>query len=144
MRQSMAGMLFLVAALTLIGGSSAWAADDSSSHEEPFRYDPASRRDPFVPLVREGKFVPTTPGQTVATAQPTLFGILWDPGGSSIALINDGEYKVGDSVEGYRVKEIRQDAVVLTNGGEPVVLKLAFETPPAKLSPGTTTGGKKR
>jgi len=69
-----------------------------------------------------------------------LYGILWDSAGNSIALINDTEVKVGDTVKGYRVTEIRQDAVVLTNGGEPVVLQIAFETPPS----GTTTGGERR
>jgi hypothetical protein len=80
----------------------------------------------------------------VAASKPVLYGILWDPGGQSIALINDAEVKVGDAVSGYRVKEIRQDAVVLINGGVPVVLEIAFEAPPSTLSPGATTGGEGR
>ena len=136
---------FLVAAFLMVGVVSAWAADEKPAHEEPFRYEPGNHRDPFLPLVRDGRPVNVSgPGSLKPTSQPVLYGILWDPAGQSIALINDGEYKVGDSVEGYQVFEIRQDAVVLTGGGEPVELKLAFETPPDKLAPGTTTGGKKR
>ena len=69
-----------------------------------------------------------------------LYGILWEPGGQSIALINDLETKVGDAVGGYQVKEIRRDAVVLVNGGEPVVLSISFDDP-GELPPGDTRGG---
>ena len=73
-----------------------------------------------------------------------LYGILWDPGGNSIAMINDGEVKVGDWVGQYQVKEIRQDAVVLDSGtaAEPLVLKIAFDAPAPAV--GTTKGGEGR
>ena len=131
--------------VVLVCGPMAWAADEKSAHQEPFRYDPGTHRDPFLPLVREGRLVSIgSSGNQRAASQPVLYGILWDPGGQSIALINDAEYKVGDTVEGYQVFRIRQDAVVLTGAGAPVELKLVFETPPDKLAPGATTGGKKR
>ena len=133
--------VLLLTLCAIAGLRSAWAADEPTAHEASFQYDAKNRRDPFSPLVREGRIVNATSGTKVPTSQPILYGILWDPGGQSIALINDVEVKVGDSIEGYRVMEIRQDAVVLRNGGEPVVLQLAFETPP---SPSTTTGGKSR
>lgn len=116
-----------------------WAADESA--QESFRYDARGQRDPFRPLIQDGRIVGLTGrSSSVETDQPVLYGILWDPGGNSIALINDTEVKVGDTVNGYRVTEIRQDAVVVTNGGEPVVLQIAFETPPS----GTTTGGERQ
>ena len=106
-------------------------------------YDPAGHRDPFVALVRDGRLVGSvTQTGRVAADRPVLYGILWDPSGRSIALINDAELKVGDTVAGYRVAEIRQDAVVLANGGEPLVLTISFEEP--SVAPGgTTKGGKK-
>ncbi len=120
------------------------AADDASPQGPSFQYDAKDRRDPFVALVRDGRLVfPSSMLQRGGT-HPTLHGILWDPGGQSMALINDIEAKVGDAVNGYRVAEIRRDAVVLKNGGEPLVLQIDFETPPAKLSPGTTKGGEAR
>ena len=135
-----AGTVLLIVSVVL-----AWATSEPSEKRENFSYDPAGHRDPFVPLVRDGRLVGVAPpGSRMEGSKPVLYGILWDPGGHSIALINDAEAKVGDSVGGFQVKEIRQDAVVLTNGGVPVVLEITFEAPPSKLSPGATTGGEGR
>ena len=112
-----------------------------TEQDATFRYDPKGRRDPFVPLVRDGRFVGTTPETSRETSKPVLYGVVWDPEGHSIALMNDQEVKVGDLVGSYRVMDIRKDAVVLSDGGEPVVLRISFETPSAKRGPGTTNGG---
>ena len=106
-----------------------------------FRYNAKSRRDPFVALVRDGRIVALATSGRAESSQPILYGVLWDPGGNSIALINDGEARVGDMVGEYRVVEIRKDAVVLANGGESVVIAIAFETPP-KPAPGASKGGR--
>ena len=133
------------AALAVAAGISAaslpdgWAADEPGP--EPFRYDSGGRRDPFVPLFRDGRVVGAPEGVRVDAARPTLYGILWDPGGESIALINDEEAKVGDTVAGFRVKAIQRDAVVLDGGREPVVLRITYEPAPRQPSPGATTGG---
>ena len=58
-----------------------------------------------------------------------------------IALINDGEARVGDAIADYKVMEIRKDSVVLANGGEPVVLEITFEQAPKSPS-GAVTGGR--
>lgn len=130
-------------ALTIPHGA-VWAAE-SKKESKPFTYDARNRRDPFLPLVVNGRPVGWTPkSSSMDTSKPALYGILWDPGGASIALIDDGEYRIGETVNGYQVKEIREDAVVLENGGGPVVLTIAFDTPPEKLSPDATTGGKRR
>ena len=120
------------------------SAAQEASEKRAFSYDPAGHRDPFVPLVRDGRLVGVVAGSSIKTDKPVLYGILWDPGGNSIALVNDGEVKVGDSIGGYQVKEIRQDAVVLMSGGVPVVLEIAFDAPPSTLAPGATTGGEGR
>ena len=101
-------------------------------------YEAGGRRDPFMPLVVDGKPVNQQGGQGFSGARPELFGILWDPGGKSIALINDLEAKVGDKVGEYQVAEIRRDAVVLRNGGEPLVLSISFG--PAEGSSDLTGG----
>lgn len=132
-------------ALLAVSAALVWAAGEPSEKQNAFSYDPAGHRDPFVSLVRDGRLVGVAlPGGSGSTSRPVLYGILWDPGGHSIALINDAEVKVGDTIGGYRVQEIRQDAVVLDSGGVPVMLEIMFEAPPSQLSPGSTTGGRGR
>ena len=120
-----------------------WAADEAAKPRAQFRYDARGRRDPFVALVRDGRLVGAKGGPARSAGQPVLYGILWDPGGHSIALIDGTEAKVGDMVGDYHVKEIRQDAVVLSNGGAPVVLEIAFEAP-SEGPEDTTTNGRDR
>jgi len=82
-----------------------------------------------VALVHEGRFV--GPGGTLTSAsQPSdlqLAGILWDPGGHSIALINDAEVTVGEMVGDYQIVDIHQDAVTVMREGKPIILQLSFE-----------------
>ena len=112
--------------------------------EEVFRYDAKGRRDPFVSLVREGRVVtPVASSASPDGTTPILYGIVWDPGGRSLALINDTEVQVGGMIGKYRVEEIRRDAVVLIAGGERTVLQIAFG-PSSSSSSGTTTGGEVR
>jgi len=82
-----------------------------------------------VALVHEGRFVGT--GRTLTSAsQPSdlqLAGILWDPGGHSIALINDAEVTVGEMVGDCQVVDIQQDAVMVMREGKSIILRLSFE-----------------
>ena len=129
-------------AVLLSAGSAGAAKSTESSADQgtPFRYDSGGHRDPFMPLVRDGRLVAAGPGVRLEQSKPVLYGILWDPAGRSIALINDTEVREGDRVGDYEVKDIQHDAVVLDNGGEPMVLRIAFDAPP-KPSSNTTTGG---
>ena len=125
-------LLVLAAAVPRVG------ADDGASFSATFHYDAKDRRDPFVPLVRDGRIVSdiARDGRPFDGSKPVLYGILWDPGGQSIALINDGEAKAGQTVDGYLVKEIRKDAVVLEGAaGEEVVLEISFDAPSSKPLP---------
>ena len=70
------------------------AAAPSASKPEgaaPFHYEAKGRRDPFVPLVRDGHIVSTSGGVRGDSSKPVLYGVLWDPGGNSIALISQRE-----------------------------------------------------
>jgi hypothetical protein len=53
-----------------------------------------------------------------------LSGILWDAQ-SPIAMINGQMVRIGDQVEGYRVVEITQSTVLLSDGGQAVNLSIA-------------------
>jgi hypothetical protein len=137
-------LLVAAAALMVTLAGTAGARAAATAKPELFEYDSRGKRDPFAPLVRDGRMVGVSSGQRVeGGAKPVLYGVLWeDAPGASIALINDTEAKVGDIVAGYRIMEIRKDAVVLESegGGEPLVLEIAFDTPPSKLSTGTPKG----
>ena len=104
-------------------------------------YAPGARRDPFTPLVRDGKIVSNAIGSSTSTPGAVgplvLDGILWDRAGRSVALINGTEVKVGDQVGGYTVRTIRQDAVVLEQGADVVVLQINFEAGPAPNKEGS-------
>ncbi len=134
------GQIIAVAIWALVLGLAAGMPRAAEEHEPSFRYNPKGHRDPFMPLVRNGQLVGTG-GKTPQTfSQPVLYGVLWDPKGHSIAIINDTEVRVGETVDGYQVKQIREDAVVLSNGGEPLVLQISFEAS-RPSSPDTTNGG---
>lgn len=139
-RRSGWGMLVLSLGLLLSTGALRATAEEKPT--EPFRYDPKGLRDPFMPLVREGRLVGSAGSGGDAHGQLVLYGILWDPGGESLAIINDRELKVGDQVDGYRVADIRKDAVVLKDGGEPLVLRITFDaSAPSSSKTKTTKGG---
>ena len=134
------GLSFGVLLGAFLAASAAWALSDAKT--DAFRYNAKGRRDPFVPLVRDGQFVTVSQQgpSPLETSRPMLRGILWDPGGHSLALINDIEAKVGHTIGDYQVREIRHDAVVLSNGAGELVLEISFEAPPSSA----TTGGEGR
>ena len=102
----------------------------SQEHLEAFVYHAKGKRDPFIPLVRDGKLISLVDGESAPATSLSglqLTGILWDPGGRSLALINGTEIGVGGTVEGYHVAQIRQDRVVLMRDGKSLVLQIAFE-----------------
>lgn len=108
-------------------------------------YDAKGKRDPFVSLVRDGRLIVPGSDNTVSTTDcstPSLAGIVWDPSGQSLALVNETEVKVGETVCGCQVTEIRSDAVVLAcdDDPEPVVLTISYEDAP-KQQPNESRGG---
>ena len=120
--------LLVMGFMCLLGQFGLGGAAVLSEEGEGFLYDGKGRRDPFVGLVRDGRLVGAPRTRKLEPLKPVLYGILWDSDGKSIALINDVEVNVGDKVGGYRVEEIRPDAVVLAReGGRQIVLELAFD-----------------
>lgn len=126
MTPRMAGSVAVLALTVTVGASRIVQAAETA-------YNSDGKRDPFIPLVHDGRFVAVA-GGGLSKESPVsdlhVAGIVWDPAGSSLALINDTEVKVGDQLGEYRVVEIRPDAVVLLKDGKPVVLQLSFEPPP--------------
>lgn len=95
------------------------------------------KRDPFDILVETTRVVPQPlppePEEPVQEAEPevavpklTVQGLLYQEKApaSSIAIMNGIEYKVGDTIEGWTIEEIRSDAVVLRHGKQRHEVKL--------------------
>ena len=132
---------FMVWGLVSLGLAASWWAGRSGgdwvlaeSAQTGETLPSASRkRDPFIPLVRDGRLLNVASKTPRVSDVPlSLSGILWDPGGQSIALINETELKVGDTIHEYRITDIREDAVVLMRDGQPVVLQISFDEPKPK------------
>jgi len=140
MRREHALTALSLAGLLMASPRRVWAAEAKPKAPEPFHYDAGGRRDPFVPLIRDGRLINPMDSKSLELSKPVLYGVLWDSEGRSIALINDTEARVGDMVGDYRVLEIRQSSVVLGNGGEPMVLEMSFGLPSSDLSSGASTG----
>src|SRR3989338_1149025 len=108
-----------------------WAADSPQLEAASVRYDAKDKRDPFVPLVRDGRMIALTEESSSSSpadlSLPLLGGVLWDPAGRSIALLNDREQVVGDMVGSFRLVEIHQDHVVLEQEGRRVTLRMTFD-----------------
>ena len=71
-------------------------------------YEAQGKRDPFTPLVKDGKIV----GGKSDAAVPELMGILWDPD-NPIAMLGDKELTVGDTIDDYKIVEIHETSVIL-------------------------------
>ncbi len=127
----------ILAAWWMSGRGAEWALAESTETGEAL--PTASRkRDPFIPLVRDGRLLSVASKTPRVSDVPlSLSGILWDTGGQSIALINETELRVGDTIHEYRITEIREDAVVLIRDGQSVVLQISFDEPRPK--PGRKT-----
>ena len=137
------GAWMVVLAAASISGAAGFPA--SLVAEESARggvYQSEGHRDPFVPLVRDGRII--TPPQATGgdgrrtTAMPVLHGILWDAGGRSIAMIDDTELQVGGEVRGYQVTEITRATVSLARAGQIFVLRLEES---GEATPTTTKQG---
>ncbi len=145
-----AGVLGVVVWLVVVIAPEAFATTPTSSNASelsvmPFHYDRKGRRDPFRPLVVDGRLVKSVEGTQTQKGVLNLQGLFWDPTGHSMALINNTEVKVGDQIEGYRVMDIRPEAVVLSDGEKPLVLQIVFDTSkPKSASSATSKGGQPR
>ena len=87
-------------------------------------YDPKDRRDPFVALVtpdgvlREPR-VPKSKAGSRIQGELALEGVVYDPRGGSVVVINGEVFQVGDVREGIEVLKIEPTrVVVLRNGAE--------------------------
>ena len=91
--------------------------------DEPFVYQKGGR-DPFSPLVtKEGKFIQGE-GGGVALEDVVLEGIVWDPRGEAMAMMNGRIVRKGDHIGRFEVIAIGQEKVTLRSGENRYTLHL--------------------
>lgn len=128
MRRLRGAWMFMLAAASIAGTAGHPASSVAEEGARGGVYQSEGHRDPFLPLVRDGRII--TPPQATGgdgrstTSLPVLHGILWDAGGRSIAMIDDTELQVGGEARGYQVTEITKSTVSLARGGQIFVLRL--------------------
>lgn len=92
----------------------------SIAEADEIRYDSGGRRDPFLSV--------TGPDSTGGTGDGLMVeGIVFDPGGSSYALINGQIYREGENLESAQLFRILSDRVILLENSEEVVIWLRQE-----------------
>ena len=90
-----------------------------------FKYDAAGRRDPFIPLVtKEGK-IAFGYGTIRSIEDIRLEGIVYDPSGDSIAVINGMVLKENDTIDNIKLLKIQSDKVSLLFNKTKHVIRLA-------------------
>jgi hypothetical protein len=72
-------------------------------------YDSGNRRDPFVPL-DEGNGI----SAVTTSSGVKLEGIIYDPGGRSMAIFNGKSYQMGETLGDATVVKISKDYVVIS------------------------------
>lgn len=114
-KRPFAGLFFFLFCLTF----SAMAADH-------IVYESGNRRDPFIPLVGPNGIA----AQKIAQTNLHIEGIVIDPEGGSLALIDGEFYKQGDSIGKATIISIFPDRVILEQDDEEKTLWIREEIAP--------------
>lgn len=78
-------------------------------HANDLSYDDGKRRDPFIPLLGSTR----VPQYSAASTELSVGGIIYDPSGGSIAVLNGESYQEGDQVGNLTLISILKDRIVL-------------------------------
>ena len=94
-----------------------------AQREEVFIYDSKGKRDPFLSLVSPEGFLINLES-TGDTSEIILEGIIYDPRGSSYAIINAEVVAPGDTIGRFEVIDIKKNKIILLRDGERIEVKL--------------------
>ncbi|MDE2027118.1 MAG: hypothetical protein KGK03_00785 [Candidatus Omnitrophica bacterium] len=106
----------LILGLILLSVNSVYAYAD-------FVYDDHGKRDPFVPLVSSAGMI-VTYDEDLAVNDLVLEGIVTDPSGDNMAIVNGKIVKANDTIGPYHVEKIAFDHVEFLKGTEKFILKI--------------------
>lgn len=92
-----------------------------------FTYKNMGTRDPFISLVTsDGRILPGAREVTEVTESISieLEGVIWDPNGKSLAIINGKPVKEQQRIMNFQVLKIKKDSVLLQKEGKVIVVYL--------------------
>ena len=94
-----------------------------AEEKEPFVYDPHGKRDPFWSLVSPGGTI-ITYDKNLDHGDLSLEGVIYDPNGKSLAIINGKVFKPGNQIAGHTLSKIEKSRVLLIKDNKEFVLEL--------------------
>lgn len=115
MKQTCANILVFLLGIFIVAGARASTRD--------FTYEDKGNRDPFLSLVKDGHIVeePTTLSEI---GNIELEGIIWDPNGKSMAIINGKLVKEKQRIMNMQVLKIKKASIILQKEGKVMVINL--------------------
>jgi hypothetical protein len=93
-----------------------------SAQGTTFTYNDNGRRDPFWPLISPSGTI-LIYDSNVVFSDMILEGIIYDPKGEKLAIINTKVVKATDNIGGFLVVSIEPDYVVLSKDGQEFTLR---------------------
>ncbi|MCB9757187.1 MAG: hypothetical protein H6753_02030 [Candidatus Omnitrophica bacterium] len=118
--------VLLAMVLMIACGQAGAIAADGTSVEKEFTYNDHDKRDPFWSLLGNRGTILNF-DKDIYASDMVLEGVLLEPTGDSVAIINGNIVKIGDKVGFFIVKEIQVNMVILEKGQEIITLKLKKE-----------------
>ncbi len=106
------------------------APEGTYAAQGDFVYNSKGNRDPFVSLVtKEGVLIGAwqTSDLDLDDQEVLLEGIIWDPQGESLAIVNGVVVKEGDRFLNLKILEIKQKGIKLLKGNEELIINLITE-----------------
>ena len=119
-------LLLTIGMMTLLLALPAMAKDKEIVLENDFTYDDAGKRDPLWPLLGS-RGVVIHYDKDIAVSDMVLEGVVVEPTGESVAVINGNIVKLGDQVGMFVIKAIQKNSVLLEKGQEIFTLKIKKE-----------------
>jgi len=119
-------IFFAIFAILPVPWLGANAKDKELVLETDFTYNDSGKRDPFWSLLG-GRGVIMNYDKDILLSDMVVEGVMAEPTGESVAIINGSIVKLGDKVGLFVVKDIKPNAVILEKGQETFTLKFKKE-----------------
>ena len=118
--KTLLGQLGCLSVILLLTGLPGYGSEGS------FSYDSQGKRDPFIPLVGKGIRI-LMPEDPKSIKNVILEGIIFDPSGGSLAIVNSEIVQEGQLIQGFILSQIKKKAIILKKDEENFTIHLIKE-----------------